>query len=210
MSCPPWLLAGPGCHLVLQACAHITRQLCASGAVAAQWLLKCPPRATCRPCYPCSNEAGNEVALVPIAFELKHRKTAQLEAAAGRTLPAGQGIVYARQELVDNPANPGGEVGAGAQRQQKIGRHGGSAAAADALHAVSSTWRRNRLLHLRTPLQALWALAKHIFRSADSGFHQLISHWLVGGEGWGCAGALMGCWRVLPWRVRVHLSLGSA
>ncbi|KAL4422175.1 hypothetical protein ABPG77_006864 [Micractinium sp. CCAP 211/92] len=80
------------------------------------------------------NEAGNEVALVPIAFELKHRKTAQLEAAAGRTLPEGQGIVYARQELVDNPANPGGE--------------------------------------------ALWSLAKHIFRSADSGFHQLISHWL--------------------------------
>ncbi len=39
---------------------------------------------------------------------------------------------------------------------------------------------------VRSALQALWSLAKHIFRSADSGFHQLISHWLVraGLAGW--------------------------
>lgn len=27
-------------------------------------------------------------------------------------------------------------------------------------------------------MQKLWRLAKHVFRSLDSGYHQLVSHWL--------------------------------
>lgn len=136
---------------------------------------------------------------MPIAFELKHRKTAQLEAAAGRTLPEGQGIVYARQELVDNPANPGGEVGPWALHApclSGIGRRvvGSGGALVPLLRSArpsvplsaGQTGSRPPGCFVRSAAQALWALAKHIFRSADSGFHQLISHWLVraGRAGW--------------------------
>lgn len=42
---------------------------------------------------------GQELALVPIAIELKHKQTQAQEAAAGRTLPDTAGIVYSRQQL---------------------------------------------------------------------------------------------------------------
>lgn len=46
--------------------------------------------------------------MLPLAFELKHRQTEALEAAAGRQLAPGTGIVYSRQELSRQPQ---GQVG---------------------------------------------------------------------------------------------------
>jgi len=74
---------------------------------------------------------GTEVAMVPLAFELRHKQTAALEAAEGRTLPDGAGLVYSRQELAGSPSG-----------------------------------------------KNLWLLAKCVFRALDSGYHQLVSHWL--------------------------------
>ncbi|KAL4458476.1 hypothetical protein ABPG75_013341 [Micractinium tetrahymenae] len=52
------------------------------------------------------NEAGSETALVPIAFELKHRTTAQLEAAAGRTLPAARASSTPGRSWSTTPPTP--------------------------------------------------------------------------------------------------------
>jgi hypothetical protein len=53
--------------------------------------------ATC--CVATRSAEGQELALVPIAIELKHKQTQAQEAAAGRTLPDTAGIVYSRQQL---------------------------------------------------------------------------------------------------------------
>ncbi len=48
-------------------------------------------------------EDGRDTGLIPVAIEIKHKKTHELEKAAGRDLPKSAGIVYSRHELAHDP-----------------------------------------------------------------------------------------------------------